>query len=105
MAMPQTLARAEALADRLLPQRSPKKRMLVIVNPYATTVSDRLKSLVVYALQGRYDVEAIDTEARKHATELCAEAAKAGYDVVASKHRFTGNSRDYAAIATALESP
>ena len=35
--------------------------MLVIVNPYATTMSDRLKRLVVYALQGRYEVEAIDT--------------------------------------------
>ncbi len=32
----------------------PKKRMLVIVNPYATTVSDRLRNLVVYALQGRF---------------------------------------------------
>ena len=31
--------------------------MLVIVNPYATTVSDRLRNLVVYALQGRYDVD------------------------------------------------
>src|SRR5918996_813782 len=59
-----------------------KKRMLIIVNPYATTVSDRLKNLVVYALQGRYDVEAIDTEARFHATELCREAADEGYDVV-----------------------
>ena len=38
-----------------------KKRMLIIVNPYATTVSDRLKNLVVYALQARYEVEAIDT--------------------------------------------
>ena len=32
-----------------------KKRMLIIVNPYATTVSDRLKNLVVYALQARYE--------------------------------------------------
>ena len=40
-----------------------KKRMLIIVNPYATTVSDRLKNLVVYALQGRYNVEAVSTEA------------------------------------------
>jgi diacylglycerol kinase family enzyme len=45
-------------------------------------VSDRLKNLVVYALQGRYDVEAIDTKAQGHATELCREAAEAGYDVV-----------------------
>ena len=58
------------------------KRMLIIVNPYATTVSDRLKSLVVYALQGRYDVEAIDTQRSGHATELCREAAGEGYDVV-----------------------
>ena len=38
--------------------------MLVIVNPYATTMSDRLKHLVVYALQGRYEVDAVDTQAR-----------------------------------------
>jgi diacylglycerol kinase family enzyme len=76
------LQRAEELAERVLPDRRAKKRMLVIVNPYATTVSDRLKNLVVYALQGRYDVEAIDTQAQGHATELCREAARAGYDVV-----------------------
>ena len=40
-------------------RRSAKKRMLIIVNPYATTVSDRLKNLVVYALQGRFEVETI----------------------------------------------
>ena len=56
--------------------------MLMIVNPYATTVSDRLKNLVVYALRGSYEVDAIDTEARDHATELCREAAREGYDVV-----------------------
>jgi diacylglycerol kinase family enzyme len=59
-----------------------KRRMLIIVNPYATTVSDRLRNLVVYALQGRYEVDAIDTEARGHATVLCREAAHEGYDVV-----------------------
>jgi len=61
---------------------APSKRMLIIVNPYATTVSDRLKNLVVYALRGSYQVDAIDTEARDHATELCREAAREGYDVV-----------------------
>jgi len=76
------LRRAEELAERVLPDRRAKKRMLVIVNPYATTVSDRLKNLVVYALQGRYDVEAIDTQARDHATELTRQAAREGYDVV-----------------------
>ncbi|HYV15277.1 MAG TPA: diacylglycerol kinase family protein [Conexibacter sp.] len=61
---------------------APSKRMLVIVNPYATTVSDRLKHLVVYALQGRYEVDSVETQARGHATELCREAASEGYDVV-----------------------
>jgi diacylglycerol kinase family enzyme len=59
-----------------------KRRMLIIVNPYATTVSDRLRNLVVYALQGRFEVDTVDTEARGHATELCREAAHEGYDVV-----------------------
>src|ERR687893_490782 len=76
------LDRAEELAERLLPARSPKRRMLVIVNPYASTVSDRLKNLVVYALQGRYEVDAVDTQAKDHATEICREAADEGYDVV-----------------------
>ncbi|MEA2478277.1 MAG: hypothetical protein QOJ07_199 [Thermoleophilaceae bacterium] len=76
------LERAEELAERVLPSRAPKRRMLVIVNPYASTVSDRLKNLVVYALQGRYSVEAVDTQAQGHATELCREAATEGYDVV-----------------------
>jgi diacylglycerol kinase family enzyme len=58
------------------------KRMLVIVNPYATTMSDRLKHLVVYALQGRYDVHAVDTQCRGHCTDICREAALEGYDVV-----------------------
>src|SRR5947199_3843078 len=61
---------------------APSKRMLIIVNPYATTVSDRLKNLVVYALRGSYEVDAIDTESGDHATELCRDAARSGYDVV-----------------------
>ncbi len=56
--------------------------MLIIVNPYATTVSDRLKNLVVYALQGRFEVETIETEAQNHATEIGREVRDHGYDVV-----------------------
>jgi diacylglycerol kinase family enzyme len=59
-----------------------RKRMLLVSNPYATTVSGRLTSLVVYALQGRYDVDAADTEGRDHATQLAREAAADGYDIV-----------------------
>src|ERR1700758_4447428 len=67
----------------LEPPTSPgKRRMLIIVNPYAATVSDRLRHLVVYALQGRFEVDAVDTEAPGHATEICREAAHEGYDVV-----------------------
>jgi diacylglycerol kinase family enzyme len=77
-----------ALAERRLvevaalekPARA--KRMLVIVNPYATTMSVRLKHLVVYALQGRYDVEAIETERRGHAIELVTAAVGEAFDVV-----------------------
>jgi diacylglycerol kinase family enzyme len=64
--------------------KSAKKRMLIIVNPYATTVSDRLRNLVVYALQGRYEVEAVQTQAQNHATEIGREARDGGYDVVVS---------------------
>jgi diacylglycerol kinase family enzyme len=56
--------------------------MLIIVNPYATTVSDRLKNLVVAALEGRYEVETVATEAQNHATEIGREVRDHGYDVV-----------------------
>jgi diacylglycerol kinase family enzyme len=77
-----------ALAERRLTEiaalerPAEAKRMLVIVNPYATTMSVRLKHLVVYALQGRYEVHAIDTQRRGHATELCVAAAEERFDVV-----------------------
>ena len=58
------------------------KRMLVIVNPIATAMKERLRHLVVYALQGRYDVDVVETERRGHAIELCLQAAAAQYDVV-----------------------
>jgi diacylglycerol kinase family enzyme len=79
----ETAAALEHLAEVAALERSPRqRRMLVIVNPYATTMSDRVKNLVVYALQGRYDVQAVDTQAKGHAIELCREAAHEGYDVV-----------------------
>ena len=59
-----------------------RKRLLMIVNPYATTVSSRLKNLVISALRGSYIVDAVDTERRDHATEICREAAEEGYDAI-----------------------
>jgi diacylglycerol kinase family enzyme len=85
MSTPLDEARAPAEAapeDFELAARAPKKRMLIIVNPYASTVSESLRHLVVHALQGRFEVDAVDTEARGHATEICREAAHEGYDVV-----------------------
>jgi len=71
------------IATRFQPSGSaPRRRMLLIVNPQAATVSDRMRELIVHALESRFAVEAIDTEAQGHATELCREAAHEGYDVV-----------------------
>jgi diacylglycerol kinase family enzyme len=75
------LARLQAVSE-LERSDAPLRRMLIIVNPYASTVSDRLRNLVVYALRGRYEVHAVDTESRDHATILCRQAAAEGYDVV-----------------------
>lgn len=62
-----------------------KLKMLLVVNPYASTVSGRIKNVVVYALQSRYDLEVIDTRERGHATEIVAGAlARGHYDVVCS---------------------
>ncbi len=71
------LAEAAALSA---PAR--RRRMLVVVNPSAATMSSRMRHLVVAALHSRYEVETVDTQARGHATELCLQAAHEGYDVV-----------------------
>jgi diacylglycerol kinase family enzyme len=81
MALEELQQLAEASA---LDAPAQRKRMLVVVNPVASTMSARLRNLVIAALHGRYEVEAIDTQARGHATDLCREAAHEGYDVVVS---------------------
>jgi diacylglycerol kinase family enzyme len=75
-------ARAEQLVHRLHPAEGPRRRMLVIVNPHATVVSDRLRSVVLHALHSRYEVEAIDTKEPRHATRIARETAGQGYDVI-----------------------
>jgi diacylglycerol kinase family enzyme len=62
--------------------RAVKPRTFLIVNPRATTVSGRLKKLVEYALRGRYEIEAVETEAPNHATELTREAVAQGFELV-----------------------
>ncbi len=77
----------EAAVERAIAALEPiddadRRRALVIVNPFATAVSDRLRNLVVYALAARYEVEAVVTEARGHATDIARQAARDGYDLV-----------------------
>jgi diacylglycerol kinase family enzyme len=64
------------------PSAAVKPRMALIVNPRATTVSARLKKLVAYALRGRYEVEALETEGPNHATTLGRAAAAEDFDIV-----------------------
>ena len=81
--MPAPLDTLERLGETFaLEHPTPRRKMLVIVNPYATTVSDRLRNLVVHALGSRYEVTAFDTQRQGHATELVREAAQEGYEVV-----------------------
>ncbi len=61
---------------------SKRRRMLLIVNPYASTVSHKLKNVVIYALQSRYDVETVETEDRNHATDICRRAIEHEHDIV-----------------------
>ena len=77
-------ARIEPRADsgRVGESAGEKKRILVVVNPHATTVSTKLKNLVVYALQARYEVEAVETEQANHATALALAAVDEGFDLV-----------------------
>ena len=76
------LAERRLLEVAALEKPAQAKRILLIVNPHATTMTVRLKHLVLYALQGRYDVEAIETERRGHAIELVTAAVGQAFDVV-----------------------
>ncbi len=71
-------------SSRRAAQRPTARRMLLIINPYATSMTPHIRTLVLYALQARYEVDAVDTQTRGHAIELCREAADEGYDVVVS---------------------
>jgi diacylglycerol kinase family enzyme len=73
---------SEAVGSLEAIDSSARRRALVIINPYATTVSDRRRDLVVSALASRYAVEPVETRARGHATELAAPAADGDYDLV-----------------------
>jgi len=58
--------------------------MLVIVNPYATSVDRKMRDLILAALTSRYEVEVADTTAPGHARELATAASADGTQVVAT---------------------
>ena len=56
--------------------------MLLIVNPHASGVSRTMRGLVVRALESRFELDAVDTQAPGDAVQISREAADGGYDVV-----------------------
>ncbi|MEI6447986.1 MAG: diacylglycerol kinase family protein [Actinomycetes bacterium] len=59
-----------------------KRKILVVVNPAASSVSSTLRSLMISALATRFEVTAAVTEAKGHAVELAEEAAAQELDGV-----------------------
>ncbi|HWS32000.1 MAG TPA: diacylglycerol kinase family protein [Actinoplanes sp.] len=57
-------------------------RALLVVNPRATTTSERSRDVLVRALNSAVDLTVRYTERRGHATALAREAAENGVDVV-----------------------
>lgn len=60
------------------------KRALLITNLRARSVSPRVKAVIQKALAACLDLKVADTRARNHATELAADAAASGCDLVVS---------------------
>jgi diacylglycerol kinase family enzyme len=57
-------------------------RALLVVNPKATTTSERGRDVLVRALRTEFDLTVQHTKRRGHGTALAREAAEAGADVV-----------------------
>ncbi|BCB87047.1 diacylglycerol/lipid kinase family protein [Phytohabitans suffuscus] len=57
-------------------------RALLVVNPKATTTSERVRDVLVRALRSEFDLAVERTRRRGHATTLAREAAAGGVDVV-----------------------
>jgi diacylglycerol kinase family enzyme len=57
-------------------------RALLVVNPRATTTSERSRDVLVRALRSAVDLTVSYTERRGHATKLARDAAESGVDVV-----------------------
>ena len=58
-------------------------RVLLLVNPAASSVTTRARGAVVDILRAAFPVDVVETTRRGHATELARDAIADGYDVVA----------------------
>jgi diacylglycerol kinase family enzyme len=58
-------------------------RVLLVVNPAASSVTTRARATVEGILRGAYTTDVVETTRRGHAVELARDAVDAGYDVVA----------------------
>jgi diacylglycerol kinase family enzyme len=58
------------------------EKILLIVNPYAGSVSPRKREVIVKALAADFKLEVAETTARDHATELSGDAVDRGFDAV-----------------------
>ncbi|MGC0420691.1 diacylglycerol/lipid kinase family protein [Embleya sp. AB8] len=57
-------------------------RALLVVNPNATTTSERTRDVLAHALAGDLKLDVVGTEHRGHAAELARQAADDGLDLV-----------------------
>jgi diacylglycerol kinase family enzyme len=62
--------------------RRDRPRVLLVVNPAATTTRADLRDLIIAALEGTVDLDVRPTRGRGHATELAAGAVARGLDAV-----------------------
>jgi diacylglycerol kinase family enzyme len=58
-------------------------RMLLVVNPAASSVSSHTRGAVERVLRAAFALDVVETTRRGHATELARDAVRDGYDVVA----------------------
>ena len=65
-----------------VPSSAPRLRVLLMVNPHATTTDDRARRQVAAALKLRHSVEVVETAHKGHGIEVGRRAAREAFDVV-----------------------
>src|SRR5205814_6081853 len=72
----------DVMPDSLPPGTVPAMRALLLVNPKATTTTERGRDVLVRALRSEVDLAVAYTRRRGHATALARDAARDGLDLV-----------------------